>query len=42
MTGSDYCSVARVISVDAADNLTPATARQILAHNRSVRAVCGL
>lgn len=34
------CNWVKVISISGADNITDITARQILAHNRQVRAKC--
>jgi hypothetical protein len=39
-TAPNPCGWVRVISVSPADQLTGATARQILAHNRATEAVC--
>jgi hypothetical protein len=39
MTASD-CTFAHVITVSPKDVLTPTTAREILANNRAVEAVC--
>lgn len=35
------CAAFRPITVEAADQFTPETARQLLAHNRVYRRLCG-
>ncbi|GGJ14670.1 hypothetical protein GCM10011320_22400 [Neoroseomonas lacus] len=40
-TGSEGCDAWQPILVSASDGLTPDTARQILAHNRTGRRLCG-
>ena len=40
-TGGEGCEVWRPILVVAADGLSPGTARQILAHTRTGRRLCG-
>lgn len=40
-TGGEGCDAWRPILVSATDGLTPETAREILAHNRTGRRLCG-
>ena len=40
-TPASSCGWVRVVRTDPRDVLVPATARQILAHNHQVEAVCG-
>ena len=40
-TGGAGCDAWRPVLVAEADTLTPETARQILAHNRTGRRLCG-
>ena len=40
VVGDSFCAVAQIITVSKSDNLTPETARQILAHDQKVKALC--
>lgn len=40
--GAEYCDVARPIRPSISDTLTEETARQILAENEKLAAICGI
>ena len=40
INSDSFCSIAKIISISQADNLTPETAREILAHDLKVQALC--
>jgi hypothetical protein len=39
--GTDTCAWTKIITISQADVLTDQTAREILAHNEKVEAICG-
>ncbi len=41
VTAAEFCAVARPLTIETADSLTPTTARQFLAHNRTGERLCG-